>query len=329
VHAIDIAPTVLEVAGVEPPTTLDGVAQRPIEGVSFGSSLDDVDAEEHHTTQYYEMFGCRALYHEGWKAVTYHDIQSDTPGLEHAQWELYDLRRDPSECHDLAGEQPERLQVLVDRWWEEAERYQVLPIDNRPFSELVLSRPSEPPPRDRYELWPDRAPIPEDQAPNVRNRSHVVTAHVTVDDGVAPAGVLVVQGSVLGGWSFHLQADQTLCYVHNLSGLEEHRVEASVALSTGRHELTFRYQPGEPTTVTLLVDGSEVGRGPIARPTWSRFSLTGAGLTVGYATGIPPADRDYAAPFRFTGTLERVLVELAGEPSIDPDAEAAAAIARQ
>ena len=101
-HAIDVLPTLLEVIGLEMPEQVDGVKQRPLDGTSFAYTFDEADAPERHTTQYYEMFGCRALYHEGWKAVTYHEIQSDEPGLDLVPWELYDLRHDPSECHDLA-----------------------------------------------------------------------------------------------------------------------------------------------------------------------------------------------------------------------------------
>src|SRR5205823_9110652 len=125
-HAVDVMPTVLDIVGVPAP---NGIA-----GTSFTAALRDPRAPEHRTTQYYEMFGCRALYHEGWKAVTYHRIQSDKPGLDRAPWELYHVAVDPSECHDLAQAEPERLASLVDRWWAEAERNSVLPLDNRAFS---------------------------------------------------------------------------------------------------------------------------------------------------------------------------------------------------
>ena len=204
VHAIDLVPTILEVVGVEPPSTLGGIEQRPLEGVSFAYSFDDPEAPERHTTQYYEMFGCRAIYHEGWKAVVYHPIQADEPGLDVAGWELYDLASDPSECHDLAAAQPDRLRALVERWWAEAGRYQVLPLDNRPFSDLVFDRPSPVEGRRRYVYRPDRAPVPESVAVNVKNRRHAITAYVEADGPGPLEGVLAVQGSVLGGWSFHL-----------------------------------------------------------------------------------------------------------------------------
>jgi arylsulfatase A-like enzyme len=334
VHAIDIVPTILEVAGIDPPATMGGVEQKPIEGTSFAYSFGDAAAPERHATQYYEMFGCRALYHEGWKAVTYHPIQSDAPGLDRVGWELYDLRADPSECADLAARQPERLQALVERWWIEAARHQVLPLDNRPFSELVFGRPPAAPPRSHYVYRPGRAPVPENVAVNVKNRPHSVTAYVEVDGRGPVAGTLAVQGSVLGGWSFHLLADGRLCYVHNLAGWRAYRVEGSVGerLGPGAHTLSFRFARGTGGAAhrgMLLVDGEEIATGTIERATWSRFSVTGAGLTVGWARDFSPADRDYRGPFRFTGRLDRVEIDVDGEGFIDADAEAADALRAQ
>src|SRR5690606_26597027 len=252
----------------------------------------------------------------------------DEPRMDEAVWELYDVRADPPECHDLAGAEPERLAAMVDLWWREAERNQVLPLDNRPFSELVFQRSSSVPPRRRYTYWPGRAPVPEAVAVNVRARPHEITAHVTVPPGLAPVeGVLAVQGSVLGGWSFHLLGDGRLCYVHNVAGWRVYRVEAQVGeLAPGDHRLGLRFSPPR---AQLLVDGSVVGEGKVKRTVWSRFSLTGAGLTAGWAPDLSPADGDYRGRFPFTGTLHRVEVVVDGEPVIDPVVEALDAIASQ
>jgi arylsulfatase len=267
------------------------------------------------------MFGCRALYHEGWKAVTYHEIQSDEPGLDQVTWELYDLRADPSECHDRAADEPERLAAMIERWWVEAERNQVLPLDNRPFSELVFDRVSSVPPRARYTYWPGRAPVPESVAVNVRGRAHTISAHVTIDAGTEVVeGVLAVQGSVLGGWSFHLLRDGRLCYVHNLAGWRLYRVEADIGrLEPGEHVLSFRFAP---PAAELLVDGVVVGTGEIRRTVWSRFSLTGAGLTAGWAPDLSPADGDYRGRFECTAKLHKVVIDVAGDPEVDPEQEA-------
>jgi arylsulfatase len=333
VHAIDVLPTLLEAIGIDVPGEVGGVTQVPLDGASFTSTFASDDAPEVHTVQYYEMLGCRALYQDGWKAVSYHQVQMEEPGLDQAPWELYDLRADPAETRDLVGTEPERLEAMVQRWWQEAERNQVLPLDNRPFSELVFQREPTVAPRNRYRYWPGRAPVPESVAVNVRARAHTVTAHVTVEgDHRGPVqGVLAQQGSVLGGWSFHLLAAEgepsRLVYVHNLAGWRLYRVEAEIApLGRGDHQLAFAF---DPPAARLLVDGEEVGRGEIRRTVWSRFSLTGAGLTAGWSPDFSPADEDYRGRFAFTGTLHHVDVDVPGEPVVDPDAEAEAIMASQ
>jgi arylsulfatase len=331
VHAIDVLPTLLDVIGVPAPSAIAGVAQVPLDGTSFATSLRSAEAPEHHRLQYYEMLGCRALYEDGWKAVTYHQVQFDEPGLDQAPWELYDLRADPSECHDLAAAEPERLAAMIETWWAEAERNQVLPIDNRPFSELVFERPSAVAPRARYRYWPGRMPVPESVAVNVRARAHEITAHLTVAPGSTEplAGVLAVQGSVLGGWSFHVLADPArLVYVHNLAGWRLYRVEAQLdALAPGDHTLGFRF---DPPHASLLVDGEVVGTGEINRTIWSRFSLTGAGLTAGWSPDYSPADEDYRGRYELTGaTLHHVDIDVEGPAVADPEQEADDIIAMQ
>jgi arylsulfatase A-like enzyme len=328
VHAIDVAPTILEVAGIAPPAELGGVPQRPIDGTSFAYTFDAPDVPERHDTQYYEMFGCRAIYQRGWKAVTYHPIQDPAQTFDDDRWELYDVTRDPSECHDLAAREPERLRELVALWWAEAERHQVLPLDNRALSELVLERPTNVPDRRRWVYYPGTSPVPEVAAVSVRNRSHRIEAAVEIPAGGAE-GVLIAQGSLLGGWSFYVK-DGRLCWVHNLSGLEEHRVTATTRLAPGPHTLGFRFtRTGDHRgTGTLLVDGVAVGEGEIPRFTPTRFSLTGAGLTCGRGDGLPVTD-DYAAPFVFTGRLDRVVIEVDGPEYRDPEGEARAAVTTQ
>jgi arylsulfatase len=332
IHAIDMVPTVLEAVGLDEPDEVRGVEQRPIDGTSFLYTFATPDAPERHTVQYYEMFGCRALYQEGWKAVTYHDIQFDEPGLDRAPWELYDLGADPSECHDLAAAHPKRLAAMVDRWWEEAERHQVLPVDNRPYSDLVNDRPTYLPDRARATFWPGRAPVPERQAPRTQQRPHRITAHVVAgaDGGAALSGVLAVQGNVLGGWSFHCIGGE-LVYVHNLSGWRNYRIaEPLAALGPGPHRLCFAFEPAEARggTARLLIDDVEVAVERFGGFAWNRYSLTGAGLTVGHAWGLPPVAGvpDWNGEH---GVLDRVDIDLDGPPHLDPEAEAAEVIAQQ
>lgn len=326
VHATDVVPTILDAVGVEAPAVLDGVEQEPLHGASFRATFVDADAPEHHVTQYYEMFGCRAIYHGGWKAVAYHEIQMGEPGLDQVPWELYDLRADPSETNDLAGAHPEKVAELDALWWAEAERYGVLPLDNRPFSEFVFERPETVEPRSRYVYKPFAQMVPEALAVNVRNRAHRVTTTVDVPErGVE--GVIISQGSFLGGWALYV-VDGTLRYSHNLSGREEHRVAAAEPLAPGAHEVGFRYVTEGGHRVELIVDGAVVGEGPIRRPTWSRFSLTGHGLVCG--RGLAPAVSDeFTAPFMFTGGLSDVVVDVDGAPFVDTESEARDAITSQ
>ena len=328
VHAIDIVPTVLEVAGVQPPRELHGVPQRPIEGVSFADSFADPDAPSRHETQYYEMFGCRALYHQGWKAVTYHPIFNPKPGFDEDQWELYHVAEDISECHNLAEQHPEKLRELVERWWIEAAKYQVLPLDNSPFDALFGDGHVSGPVRSRYVYYPGGGPVPEESAVNVRNRSHTITAEVEIPDGGAE-GVLLTQGSGLSGYALFVREGR-LHYVHNFSGLEEHRVSSSAVVPAGAHTLAFRFtKKGEHKGVgALLIDGKPVGEVEIARFTPTRFSMTGDGLSCGYSAGLAVC-RDYQQPFRFTGRIRRVVVEVEGAPFVDPKDEADIAIRSQ
>ena len=325
VHCIDLLPTVLDILDIEPPAEIDGVEQRGIDGISFAATLASASAPDAHQTQYYEMFGCRALYDRGWKAVTYHPVMR--MDFDADAWELYDVAADPSECNDLAADHPQRLEAMIQRWWQEAERNQVLPLDARPLSELVLERPRAVPPRRRYVYRPHTPPVPETVAVNVRNRSHRITAEVDVDGEVA--GVLLAQGSLLGGWALFL-SDGRFCYVHNLAGFEQHRVEAPVSLGRGRHRLGFAFQrSGDHRGIgTLLVDGAAVAEAEIPAFTPLRFSITGAGLTCGYSGELPVCD-DYRAPFAFSGSLEQVVVEVDGEPFEDAEGESRIAIETQ
>ncbi len=328
VHAVDLVPTILDTVGIDAPDHLNGVAQRPLEGVSFAGSLTDAGAPDLHVTQYYEMFGCRAIYHDGWKAVTYHPMQTDEPGLVDAAWELYDVRADPSECHDLAAEQPDRLADLVERWWAEAEKYQVLPVDNRAFSAFVHERVNAFVPRERYVYHPFRAQVPETVAVNVKDRPHTITADIEVPPGGAE-GVVLALGSFLGGWALYL-VDGRLHYAHNLAGHTIDVVTSDTVLAPGPHTVAMRYgsDPDRPKVAELVADGAVVGEGEITRFSPNRYSLTGAGLTCGYARAPAVCD-DFVAPFRFTGTLGPVVVEVAGAPLVDAEAEAEDAIASQ
>jgi arylsulfatase len=327
-HVIDILPTLLDVIGIEAPKRIDGVEQKPIEGVSFAATLRDASAASRRGTQYYEMLGCRAIYHNGWKAVVYHPIFDQSKPFDDDVWELYDVERDPSECHDQAEREPERLRELIDMWWREAEKYNVLPLDNAPFEAIFGQHPNAPPDRSRYVYYPFGAPVPEVSAVNVRNRSHTISAEVVIPPEGAE-GILLAMGSGLGGYVLFVK-DGRLHYVHNFCGAAEHRVSSNTIITAGEHTLVYRFdKTGEHKgRGALLIDGVESSSIEIDPFTRTRFSITGDGLWCGHHTGLPIC-RDYRAPFRFTGTLRRVLVDVRGREFIDARAEAELAITSQ
>ncbi|MCU1587904.1 MAG: Arylsulfatase [Frankiales bacterium] len=327
VHAIDVLPTVLEAAGIAMPDVVDGVPQRPVDGVSFLGAITADEPSLRHV-QYYEMFGCRAIWRDGWKAVAWHPIAAAEPGLDNVQWELYDTRVDPSECHDLALENQELLAELVALWWSEAERNQVLPLDNRPFSELIAGRPTGLRDRSSYTYWPGTAMVGEAAMVNVRNRTHEVRADVTLTG--RGHGVLLCQGNVLGGWVLFL-SEGRLRWVHSYVGLSLDRIGSEVQVPPGQHSLTMRYaKTGDHTgDVSLLIDGAVVGSGQVPAFTPSRFSLTGAGQWCGRSGTSPVCDDDGAGDPFTGGALHRVVVTVEGEPYTNAILEAERAIRSQ
>jgi arylsulfatase A-like enzyme len=337
-HAIDVLPTVLELTGVAAPPVLDGVSQTAVDGVSFGYLLGAAGAAaaERHETQYFEMLGSRAVYHRGWKAVTFHpvgplyDDQNPNAPFDEDVWELYHVAADLSETRDLAAEQPARLAELQALWWEEARRNQVLPLDNRPLWALVHPKPDRRRPRSEYRYTQGGAPVPESVAVNVRNRSHLLAVDVVV--GAEPDGVLLALGSALGGWSLHV-LDGRLRYVHNLYGKERHVVGSSALITPGPHRVEYEFTKDTEATApggmgVLRCDGLEVGRGVIPRFTPSGFTGTGVGLTCGYEWG-PAIGTGYAAPFTFGGVIRSAVVRVTGPVVRDPLAELEAILAEQ
>jgi arylsulfatase A-like enzyme len=336
-HAIDVLPTLVELAGVEVPAVIDGVTQTAIDGTSFRYLLrgHGRSAPERHETQYFEMLGSRAIYHRGWKAVTFHPVgplyDDQDPNAPFADdvWELYRVADDLSETRDLAGERPELVAELVDLWWQEARRNQVLPLDNRALWALLNPRPDLRRPRDAYRYFPGGAPVPESVAVNVRNRSHALIVDVTITDPGQSDGVLLALGSVLGGWSLHVLGGRPR-YVHNLYGKERHVAEADSMLGAGDHRVEYEFtkDDGLGGVGVLRCDGVEVGRALIPRFTPSGFNATGVGLTCGYEWG-PAIGTGYEAPFPFTGVIRRAVVETRGPVVRNPLAEIEAILAQQ
>jgi arylsulfatase len=329
-HAVDVVPTVLEALALEPPAVLDGVPQRPIEGVSFAHTFDDAAAPTRKTVQYYEMIGSRALWHAGWKAVVEQEqgVALTEATLDAQRWELYHVAEDFSESEDLAARHPEKLRELVDRWWVEAGKHQVLPLDARMQARMAERKPRAAGPARRRVYYPGGAPQFEYTAVNLKDRSHAITAEVEIPAEGAE-GVLLAHGSWFAGYALYVK-DRRLHYVHSYLGLAEYRIRAREEIPPGSVTLTFRFtRTGEHRgTGALFVGDRQVGEGEIPRTVPAVIETSGEGLCCGYDSGLPVTD-DYRAPFRFTGRIRRVVVEVDGPEHADPEAEARAAMKEQ
>jgi arylsulfatase len=333
-HAVDIVPTIYECLGIEPPEVVKGYTQFPLEGISFGATFDDPEAKTGKQTQFYSMGGTRAIWHQGWKATAVSPSAPDMWAAYSTQrWELFDTENDPSECHDLAAEKPEKLQELIGLWWSEAGRYQAFPLENRNAVEILTTeRPQLAKPRDRYVYYPGGSEIPESVAPNIRNRSYTLAVEATIDTEEA-GGVLFAQGARFGGHALYVK-DRKLKYVYNFVGLEEQIVESDEAIPTGRHVFSASFERegnSMPTegTLTLHIGQDKVGEDRIKTQP-GKFSLAGEGLNVGKDGGEPVTD-DYPgeAPWAFAGgTIHKAAVDVSGESFVDLAREAAAAYAR-
>ena len=336
-HAIDVYSTITELVGIPQPETIDSVAQSRVDGLSFAYVLTEAgtSAAEEHQTQYFEMFGSRGIYHNGWKAVAFHPIaplyddQNPNDSFDNDVWELYDVRNDRSEVHDVASEHPERLEELKKLWWHEAENNDVLPLDNRVLWALVHPKPDHRQERSVFRYFQGAGPVPESVAVNVRNRSHRLVVNLTLPASGPIDGVLLALGSALGGWSLHI-LNEHLVYVHNLYGSARHVIRSKEALPPGRHEVRFSFtkDTGAGGIGQLFVDEQLVGEGVIERFTPSGFNATGVGLTCGYEWG-PPVGESYVAPFTFPGIIHRAVVETTGPVVRDPMAEIEAILSEQ
>jgi arylsulfatase len=301
-HAIDLAPTIFELAGVEAPATYRGVEQLPVHGSSMVAAFADPSAPGR-TEQHFEMGGHRAIYQDGWKAVTFH-----APGAayEDETWQLYHLAEDYSEVHDLADREPERVRALDERWWELAEQYEVLPLDDRLIERLTLVAPPGSVTR-RTELTFPTGPyrIPGGHVPDLRNRSFEVELDVERHGG-ADDGVLVRYGTVSGGFVLFV-AGGRLVVEHNRFGTRT-RVEPDVDLGVGRRPIRLAFDKAGPLTgsFAVAVDGTEVGR---SEPVKMLAVGLGSSFAIGADRGSPISDA-YAAPARFVGTIHGATVRL-------------------
>jgi len=349
-HAIDMVPTVLEALGLEAPTTIKGVTQSPIEGFSLADSFDQADAPSRHITQYFEMFGHRSLYHDGWRAVCPWPGTSFTESglffgapisydklieLDAHSWELYNLQEDFAETNNLAETERDRLIAMIGMWYVEAGKYKVLPIDSRGTQRFAEERPQIAVDRQRYIYYPGTQVIPANAAPRLLNRSHSVSVEAVVPEAGAE-GVLFSMGGNDGGFSFYVQNGK-LTYGYNYVTDSYFKVESSQPLPTGHHIFSFQFTPtgpadiaqgrGTPANIKLLVDGQPVAEGDL--PVTIPLSLgLGAGVALGSDPGSPTMP-DYQPPFKFTGEVNRALVDVTGEAVQDYEERMRIYLARQ
>ncbi|MFN0084651.1 MAG: arylsulfatase [Blastocatellia bacterium] len=303
-HLIDVTPMVLEAIGLKQPQTINGVAQRPFDGGSMLYSLNDASARSRRETQYFEMLGHRAIYHNGWKAVAWHERNTD---FERDKWELYKVDEDFNETNDLAAKHPEKLREMIERWWSEAGKYNVLPLDDRGVVRST-EQVSNNRPLTMAAYHPGAIQTPRSSTPNFRNRSFCLTADVELPAGGAE-GVLLALGGRFAGFSLFVQNNR-LQFVYNYFGLERYSVVASEAISPGsaRLRMDFTSTGNNQGTVALFVNDRKVGEGAVPRTVPLTFGLS-EGLTAGRDPSTPVTE-SYQAPFAFTGKLKKVVMEV-------------------
>src|SRR5690349_8220637 len=331
VHACDLVPTLLELIGMDAPATIAGCPQMPIEGESFAGSITDASAPSKSSPQYFEMFGHRGLWQAGWKAVAFHP--PGTP-FENDKWELFHLERDFSEVDDLAAEEPDRLAAMIKLWWSEAEKHQVLPLDDRFGARFAENAARFHGARSQFTFHAGMGHVPTDVAPDVRSRSYTIEAHVEIDEAGAE-GVLIAHGDATSGYSLYVKEGRL---VHDLNIGGGHEIVTSDrSIAPGARRLGVRVErlrrESEPakgartgfSQYTLLIDGEPAG----SMTTQLAFNtlISWSGLDIGRDRGSPVSL--YAEPFQFTGTLSRVTVVMHDDQKLDGEGIGRAAMARQ
>ena len=339
-HVIDVAPTILEAAGLPAPLSVNGVQQRPLEGVSMAYSFDDAEADDRHTTQYFEMFCNRGIYHEGWTAVTRHSIPwvgTEMPAFDDDVWELYEPG-DWTQANDVAAEQPGKLAELQRLFLIEAGKYNVLPLDDRRFERFnpdLAGRPQLVPGTSQL-LFGRMGRLSENSIVALKNKSHAITAQIVVPESGAN-GVIISQGGAFGGLALYAK-DGKLAYCYNLFGLERFKVYGADAIPAGDHQvrMEFTYDGGglgKGGDVTLFVDGERVGDGRVEGTVPMLFSADET-TDVGSDTATPVSDDYGTHDSAFTGTVRWVQLDLdaAAEDTdhlISPEERLRVAMARQ
>jgi arylsulfatase A-like enzyme len=337
-HLIDIAPTVLELAGLPEPDFVNGIQQKPMEGASMAYLFDEAEAEDRRRTQYFEI-GCnRGIYHERWTAVTMHRLPWPDPKervteIEEDRWELYGPD-DWTQARNIADENPAMLRKLQDRFLIEATKYNVLPLDPRQrerFDPRVAGRPDLLNGRTTMTFKPGMTRMNENTVPNVKNTDFTISA--TVELGPEPAsGAIIAQGGAFGGWCLYMK-EGVLAYAHNWVGLETFIVRAAAPIASGTHEimLSFKYDgggAGKGGQVTFFSNGRKIGSGRVERTVPALFSFDDF-MDIGQDNGEKVVDDYGASGSRFTGTIRSVTIDVSGEAHHDHDMNLKAKYAKQ
>ncbi|MEW6250454.1 MAG: arylsulfatase [Planctomycetota bacterium] len=317
-HVIDIAPTVLEAVGLPEPKSVNGVEQRPMDGVSMLYTIADPAAQSRRTTQYFEMFGNRGIYHDGWTAVTRHSIpwlMAKLPALAEDRWELYHVAEDFSQADDLAAKQPEKLKELQALFDKEAVRNHVYPIDDRRaerFNPAIAGRPDLIGARTSLTLYPGMTGIMENAFINIKSRSHAITAEIEVPPGGA-AGVIIAQAGRFAGWSLYMKEGR-VHHVYNFGGLQRFTASSKEPLGPGRHTVRYEFvadapKPGTGGMSRLFVDEQPAGEARVERT--MPYALSGdEGVDVGMDNETPVTEEYKERENKFTGRIHKVTVEL-------------------
>jgi arylsulfatase len=333
-HAIDVVPTILECCGLEFPEYVYGFEQTPLPGVSMRYSFDDGAAPTQKRTQYYAMLGTRGIWHEGWKAVAVHGPLTGLGNFDQDRWQLFHTDVDRAEAHDLAGQHPDKLAQLINLWFSEAGRNDVLPLDDRTALEILTAeRNTGEPAGGAFYYYPDTTPVPAHSAAVLYGRSYKILANVDID-GPGVEGVILAQGSRFGGHALFIQ-DNRLHYVYNFLGLQPEQEVISNPLPAGRHILGIEFQKQgmgdhhESTgTARLYVDDRVEGEVSM-RTMPGHFALCGEGLTVGRDSGDAVSAR-YDGNFPFTGgKIEKVEVNVGADQYVNLEKQAAAMMMRE